>query len=159
MRIVLDASVAAKWLLPPPGEPLQQEALKLHRGYIDGEFAILIPDFFWLEIANFLWKAARRGRCTVVEARVALESITQYGFRTVPSMSLLAKAFDIAALHNCAVYDCVYVTLSQESDAPLITADEKLANALGAHYKVRLLSAISSWQWQTHERGRRSLRH
>ena len=32
-RYILDASVAAKWLLPPGGEPLASEARQLLRGF------------------------------------------------------------------------------------------------------------------------------
>ena len=141
-RIVLDASVAAKWLLPPPNEPLRDEALQLARDYKDGLYEVFVPDVFWAEIANFLWKAARLDRCTQVEARSALEVISDYAFQSVSSVSLLRGAFDIATSYDRAVYDCLYVALAQQIGAELITADEKLANAVAAHYRVRLLSAI-----------------
>jgi predicted nucleic acid-binding protein len=141
-RIVLDASVAAKWLLPPPHEPLRDEALQIARGYNEGQYEIFIPDVFWAEIANFLWKAARSSRCTPAEARTTLEIIFDYSFQSTSSISLLPGAFDIATLYDRAVYDCLYVALAQKIGGELITADEKLANALAAHYPVKLLGAI-----------------
>lgn len=141
-RIVLDASVAAKWLLPPPHEPLRDEALQIARGYNERQYEIFIPDVFWAEIANFLWKAARSSRCTPAEARTALEIIFDYSFQSTSSISLLPGAFDIATLYDRPVYDCLYVALAQKIGGELITADEKLANALAAHYPVKLLGAI-----------------
>jgi predicted nucleic acid-binding protein len=141
-RIVLDASVAAKWLLPPPHEPLRDEALQIARGYNEGQYEIFIPDVFWAEIANFLWKAARSSRCTPAEARTALEIIFDYSFQSTSSISLLPGAFDIATLYDRPVYDCLYVALAQKIGGELITADEKLANALETHYPVKLLGAI-----------------
>jgi predicted nucleic acid-binding protein len=141
-RIVLDASVAAKWLVPLPTEPYREEAVKLLRAYNDGKFDIVVPDLFWVEIANFLWKAARSGRCTPVEASASLAAVIEYNFQSVPTISLLRGAFDIAALHDQTIYDCLYVVLAEQTEAELITADEKLANALAAHYRVKLLRAI-----------------
>ena len=139
---VVDASVAAKWLLPPPNEPLRDEAVQLARDYNDGLYEVFVPDVFWAEIANFLWKAARLNRCTRVEAQSALEVISDYNFHIVSSISLMRGAFDIATLYDRSVYDCLYVALAEQIGAELVTADEKLANALAAHYRVRLLSAI-----------------
>jgi predicted nucleic acid-binding protein len=140
--IVLDASVAAKWLLPSPHEPFQDEALALLRAYTDGKFRILVPDIFWAEVASFLWKAVRLGRCTPGDARSALQEIKRYDFPTVASLPLLDSAFDIASLCDRSIYDSLYVALASGANAEFITADEKLANALAARYPVKLLSAL-----------------
>ena len=61
--LVLDASVAAKWFLPRSGEPLAEEALALLRRYADGEIELTVPDLFWAEFGNILWKASERAGC------------------------------------------------------------------------------------------------
>src|SRR6267154_6888001 len=33
---------------------------------------LIVPDFFWVELTNVLWKAVRRGRCTRETAVAAL---------------------------------------------------------------------------------------
>ena len=141
-RIIVDASIAAKWLLPPPAEPLHEEASGLLRAYHQGEYELFVPDLFWAEIASFLWKAVRRGRCTFDEALGALEVLKEYDFPTSPCAELLCVAFHIAHAHKRSVYDCLYVALAEEKGAELITADEELAKALPGRYRVRLLSAI-----------------
>jgi predicted nucleic acid-binding protein len=59
---VLDASVAAKWFLPLAQEPLVAEAQRMLRGFSSGTLRLLVPDPFWPEMDNILWKAVRLGR-------------------------------------------------------------------------------------------------
>jgi len=51
-QFVIDASVAAKWFLPPSGEPLTNEAVRLLAGYAEGRFRFAVPDLFWVECGN-----------------------------------------------------------------------------------------------------------
>jgi len=43
---VVDASVAAKWFLPPSGEPLADEALQLLASYAQGRGRFAVADLF-----------------------------------------------------------------------------------------------------------------
>ena len=61
---------------------------------------------------------------------------------TVPSLSVLDVAFAIATAFDRTVDDALYVALAVHSKAQLITADERLANALAAHLPVKWLGAI-----------------
>jgi len=54
--------VAAGWFLPPAQEPLAAEALRMLRGFSSGTLRLLVPDLFWAEMGNILWKAVRLGR-------------------------------------------------------------------------------------------------
>lgn len=139
---VMDASVAAKWLLPPAGETLVAEARQLLREYGDGRLRILVPDLFWIETGNLLWKSVRRGLMSLRSAEEALREIEQRSFPTLPSQPLLDDAFAIATAFDRTVYDAVYVALALVSRAPLITADERLANALAARAPVRWLGSL-----------------
>jgi predicted nucleic acid-binding protein len=60
----------------------------------------------------------------------------------VPSLTLIEKAFEIATACGRTVYDSLYVALAVHSKAPLVTADEKLANALAARFPVKWLGAF-----------------
>ena len=141
--IVLDASVAAKWLLPSAAEPLADEAFELLRRYVRAEIRFLVPDIFWPETANLLWKAARLGRCTKKAARQALDSLVERKLPTAPSLPLLASAFAIAAEFDRTVYDSLYVALAIHSRAEFVTADENLANAVAARLPVKWLGALA----------------
>ena len=140
--IVVDASVAAKWCLPAKGETLTDQAAHLLGRYAKGEIRLVVPDLFWAELANLLWKAIRQGRCMKAAAEMALTSLADRNLPTVSSLTLLDLAFGIATAFDRTVYDSLYAALAVHSKAQLITADERLANALAAHLPVKWLGAL-----------------
>ena len=71
MPLVVDASIAVKWVLPEPDSE-RARALIL-RGDLTA------PDLLRLEVANALWKQARRGAITPERAR----SRSMEGLRTL----------------------------------------------------------------------------
>lgn len=139
---MVDASVAAKWFLPAQGERLVGEALALLSQYVADEIRFVVPDLFWAELGNLLWKAARRGRCSTASAEAAISTARNYKFLTMPAEPLIERAFAIATAFDCTVYDSIYAELAVESKAYLITADEKLASALAPHLPIRWLGSI-----------------
>jgi predicted nucleic acid-binding protein len=102
----------------------------------------MVPDLFWLEIGNFLWKAAKRGEITSVLARRGLEAMLNRDFPTVPSRAVLPEALKIAVDFGRTVYDSTYVALAVATRTELITADERLVNALGTRFPVRWLGVF-----------------
>ena len=139
---VIDASVAAKWFLPPSGEPLAEEALRLLAGYTEGRFRFAVPDLFWAECANILWKAVRQGRWTRSAAEEAILALKDRSLPTTSSRDLLEDAFSIAATFDRTVYDSLYVALAVRFKADLVTADMRLANALAVHLPVKWLGSV-----------------
>ncbi len=139
---VLDASVAAKWFLPPSGETLSREARDLLREFGDGRLRFVVPDLFWPEFGNVQWKAVRSGRISRQSAEESIQAMEGTGIATAPSRPLLRDAFAIAATFQRSVYDGVYLALAVASGAPLVTADERLVNALGSRLSVRWLGAL-----------------
>ena len=123
--LVVDASVAAKWLVWA-GEPWEAEALDLMDQRNRGQLEFVVPDLFWSEIGNILWKAAHRGRCTEAIAKDSLRELRNYRIETAPSEPLLEAAFAIAHRYSRTFYDSLYVALAASRGATLITADEKL---------------------------------
>jgi predicted nucleic acid-binding protein len=140
--IVVDANVAAKWFLPAKGEGLADEAFSLLDRYAKDEMQFIVPDLFWAEFASVIWKAVRVGRFPKVSAGAALASLTQHHFPTVASLKLIDSAFQIATVFERTVHDCLYVALAVHSNAQLVTADERLANALAANFPVKWLGAV-----------------
>ena len=140
---VLDASVAAKWFLPPGKELLVDEAVRVLRAFQSGDCRLMAPDLFWAEMGNILWKAVRMGRMPAASCDAAVQSLGQVGIATFPCLPLLKDAMAIAMAFDRTVCDAVYVALALVSDAPLVTADERLANALAVRFPVRWLGALS----------------
>ena len=139
--LVIDASVAAKWLFQD--ETLVTEAVALLDRYDQGKVQLLVPDLFWAESGNILWKAARRGRCTREKAEASMLRLKDLHFATVTSQGLIEQAIRIAGDFDRTVYDSIYVALALEARAELVTADEKLANAVAAYLPVKWLGAWS----------------
>lgn len=138
---VLDANVAVKWAFPAR-EPLADESLRLLDRYIDAQIDFVVPDIFWAEIYSVLWKGARRGRWSRDDAESAAADMIARDFATVPSQALLAEALKIAFAYERSVYDSLYVALAVQLKSELITADERLANALAARFPVKWLGAF-----------------
>jgi predicted nucleic acid-binding protein len=133
--------VAAKWVLPRAHELLADEAAELLNRYAEGQVQLIVPDLFWAEMGNLLWKAVRLNRCSADQAQESLSLLIDLRFPTTPTQSLLSLAFSIASTFHRSVYDSLYVALAVSSKSQLITADEKLANALAAKFPVKWLGA------------------
>jgi predicted nucleic acid-binding protein len=140
--LVLDASVAIKWAMPSAREPFTDAAMRLLKRYVGGEVDFIVPDVFWAEVGNVLWKGARQRRWSQDEAESVAADMQARDFTTVPSLILLPEALRIAFAHDRAVYDCLYAALAVQSKCDLITADERLANALAARFPVKWLGAL-----------------
>jgi len=142
ITLVLDASVAVKWAFPGAGEPLTNEALGLFQRNKNGEVDFVVPDVFWAELANVLWKGVRRGRWTRNDAEDTVADFNTRDFTTISSNALVPEALRIALAYDRNIYDCLYAALAVEARADLITADERLANALAARFPVKWLGAF-----------------
>lgn len=140
--LVLDASVGAKWFLPSSGEPLTREAAFLLQDYAHGRLRFLVPDLYWAELGNIFWKAVRQQRWSQVDCTKAMQAAQKPVFPTFASKALLDDAFAIACAFDRTVYDGLYVALALATKTQLVTADERLANALAAHLPVKWLGAF-----------------
>jgi predicted nucleic acid-binding protein len=140
--IVVDASVAVKWCLPGNNEDLLPQAEELLASYRTGAELFLVPDLFWLEVGNAIWKAAQKQKIDAETAARNLRTISDLKIPTVPSFDLVPQALQLAIKHGRTVYDAIYVALALRLKANLITADEGLANALAAHLPVKWLGAF-----------------
>lgn len=138
---VLDAGVAAKWYLAD--EPLGGQAIEVFRGFQNGDTGLMVPDLFWPEFGNVIWKAVRQQRIEIEDAKRAITSLAGEVIPTVPSQPLLSTAFAIACSHGRTVYDSIYVALALEAGREFLTADERMVRALGTRYPVRWLGSLT----------------
>jgi predicted nucleic acid-binding protein len=141
-RFVLDASVALKWAIPQANETLSSESLQLLEQYVKGKVDFLVPGIFWAEVGNVLWKGVRQRRWSQATAERIASEMQARNFSTVPSRTLMTEALRIGFAYDRAVYDCLYVALAIRSKSQMITADERLANALAAYLPVKWLGAL-----------------
>jgi predicted nucleic acid-binding protein len=121
--LVVDASVAVKWFLP---EPDAEPAVAMLRG----SHRLIAPDLLWIEVASVLWKVARRGSLSADEAQRMIADAAAFPVEIVESVSLLPDALRIATAADRTVYDSLYVALAARDSAVMVTADNRLVNAL-----------------------------
>ncbi|WP_233258251.1 type II toxin-antitoxin system VapC family toxin [[Phormidium] sp. ETS-05] len=122
-KFVVDASVAIKWVVP---EIHSAAALRLRKP----DYELIVPDFFFPEIGNILWKRVRRGESTQESAQEDLTALMELTLNMQPSLSLMPQALEIAVRIEQAVYDCVYLALAVSNDCQMVTADQRFYNAL-----------------------------
>lgn len=127
--VCIDASVAAKWLLP---EEYSEQALALYDDCQRTNTAVTTPPHLPIEVTNILRRRVVRGFITHAEGRQLLETFSQFSVRLVIPPRLYEKAFSLAETFNLpAVYDAHYVALAQILGCDLWTADERLLNTVG----------------------------
>jgi predicted nucleic acid-binding protein len=136
---VVDACVAAKWVLPAAGEGLLDQANRLMERHVKQDLHLLAPALIEAEIGNVLWKAVRCKRIGQAQAENSLRRFTELGIQTVPTFELLDRAFQIAVDCDRSFYDSLYIALALATKTELVTADERLVNALGSRFPVRWL--------------------
>lgn len=118
MRLVVDASVAIKWLVP---EADSAPALEIASAY-----DLVAPQLIYAECANIVWKKVRRGELTTQEAKEAAMFIDTFFVRTVAMKELVPVALDLSLHLDHSAYDCFYYALAILEDCRLVTADRKL---------------------------------
>lgn len=132
MSLVVDSSVAVKWVVAEDG---RQSALEL-----PDVAALLAPDFVLVESANVMWKKVRRGQMTAEQMADGLMFIRDAFQTLVPQAELVNRAAQLAVAFDHPVYDCLYLACAESRNAELLTADKALATKFSGH-KIKLLEA------------------
>ena len=139
-QVVVDSSIVIKWFVV---EPYSTEARRLLNEYQTGALEMLAPDLLAAEIGNIVWKKHRFQGLAVADAQLILDGFRSLKFNVTPTAALLDEAFRLAVANQRTVYDMMYVTLGLRENCRVVTADEKLVNALqGAFPK---LTWIAKW--------------
>jgi predicted nucleic acid-binding protein len=118
-RWTVDASVAVKWFV---SEAFSEEAI----GWLEGGPDLFVPELFFAEVPNVLWKKVRRRQVAEDDARRAHEALHDVAFHVVSNQSIGETALDLALSLGRSAYDCFYLTVARAFDAPLVTADRNL---------------------------------
>jgi len=136
-RFVVDASIAAKWCFP---EADSEIACRL----LDRDIVLYAPDLLYAEVGNVAWKRQQRKECTVEQAGEALALLGQVNIAITPVADLMAATLEIATTYNRTFYDSTYLALAVALDVPLVTADAKFANAMGAGQLTRMVLTLDN---------------
>ena len=135
MRLILDASIALKWVLEEPDSPT---ALRFRDEAAAGRYTLLAPDIFQFEVAYSLTKAERRRAIQVGEAEDMAADVFAEMPELYPATDLLFAAIRLSSALRAGLYDCLYLVLSEQKGIPVLTADSKLISA--AHSRFSLIT-------------------
>ncbi len=125
--VVVDASVAAKWLIP---EDDSQAAFRMLVRQERGELRLHVPDLVYAEIANLLRRKCLGGELSVAFAERACEYLTELNLQVHPLSGLFGPATAIACKTRSSAYDCIYLVLAEQLGGRLLTADERFRRAM-----------------------------
>jgi predicted nucleic acid-binding protein len=134
-QYVVDASIVVKWVLP--GEPYEENSVKLKEDYLSGIINLSAPSFLVQEVANSVWKAITRGRIIQADAHEALKvlqgmCIDLHELNWVE----ISEALDIASKLNLPIYDASYLLLSEKLKTQVVTADDQMYQKAKVSFKV-----------------------
>ena len=135
MTIVIDSSVALKWVLD---EPESEAAMALQAENL------IAPGLWLAEAANALWQHARIGQITGAEALDRYDELTDAPVAALPIEPHIRQALVLAVEISHPIYDCLYLALALHYATEIVTADRRFAAAVArsAHAgRVRLLGA------------------
>jgi predicted nucleic acid-binding protein len=130
--VVVDSSVAVKWVLPEHDTPL---ALSLYAEWRKLSYTQLAPDLFAYEVTNVIYRKALLGSITQVQAQDALKKLFADGPSLVaisgPDLSLRAMELS-ERFRRPASYDAHYLARAEREGCEFWTADERLVNSVKA---------------------------
>lgn len=118
MTLVVDASVAMKWIVREPGN-------EAARALFDLPDPLIAPDWLLIEAASTLWKKVKQSELLELHAERHLADLPEYFSRLYPSAPLVGDALGLSLRLRHSVYDCLYLALAEQESCGLVTADEK----------------------------------
>ena len=140
MRVVVDASVAVKWILPDPHVELDaDQAVALLTGIKGGGFTPLQPPHWLAEVAAVITRLHPEAARRAIELLYALE------LPVADELGIFVRASSIAEQMGRHVFDTLYHAVALERGATLITADDEYfrkARSLGHVLRLWTLSTV-----------------
>lgn len=131
--IVVDASVLANVVAD------DHDSGAIARRRLQAAGAASAPDLVDVETVSVLRRRWLHGDLTDERFRSAIDDLLALPVARFPTGALMARAFDLRA--NVTAYDACYIALAEALDCPLLTSDERLANAPTITCPVEILRA------------------
>lgn len=122
MTLIIDSSVALKWVVPEAGSERAQ-ALRTTDTHL------IAPTLIMAEMGNALWKKTMRKELEGGEAAAALRLALSHFAEFISLDDLRETALELAIELRHPIYDCFHLALAQRERCPLVTADRRLLSA------------------------------
>jgi predicted nucleic acid-binding protein len=124
-HLVLDASAAIEAVLRRP----RAEAI-IDR--LEQAARVTVPDLYFAEVANALWKYVAAGDITIDDGQELLATASALADDSLASNDLATEALATAAAFDHPVYDALYAVAARRSGAAVCTVDRRLGSLLKA---------------------------
>lgn len=138
MRIVVDASVALKWLI---AERDERAAANL----LEGDDELHAPRQLASELANTLRRKAALNEISPVQAYSASAAIPHlpliWGEDELDAQLAARIALDL----DCPVYDCLYLAMALRLGGVMVTADRRFAELNRATPNSRFVATLDQF--------------
>jgi predicted nucleic acid-binding protein len=129
--IVVDASALLEVLLARPA------GLGALPRLFAARESLHAPHLIDVEVAQVLRRYAAAGQLPPPRDREALEDLADFPLRRYAHAPLLPRMWELRS--NLTAYDAAYVSLAEALDAPLLTADRRLASAPGHRARIDVI--------------------
>lgn len=137
-KIVLDASVLLKIVLPDKGELQIKQALKLFQLFAQGKTAIYLPVFWRFEIGNTLIRKLSDELFIQKFDFLLLQPFEEYIFNKLEYLTI----GQFATSQQVSFYDASYHMLAIFTDSTFITADRKYFQKIQDKENIILLENL-----------------
>jgi len=124
-KVVLDSCIIAAIFLP---ETITGKAIEAA-----ADNACITVDLACTEVANAAWKRAVHAGNDPESVKTSLDDAIAFIRETcevIPAHDLITPAWDLACHYRITIYDALFVAASIRCNAPLVTADTRLADAV-----------------------------
>jgi predicted nucleic acid-binding protein len=133
--IVLDASVALKWIFW--NEEGGESARHYRDGHVSGDEIIAVPDLFFYEVANVLSTRTSLSEEAVSEAFSLLWSFDFEVFSF--GLEEFLSAITLSERKRITLYDAAYIELARKLRCEFVTFDRRLYEKVKGLKEVKLL--------------------
>ncbi len=126
--MIIDASVAFKWLIDEDGSDIAVSWL-VHE-------SLKAPAILHAEVGNALTKRVRGNELVMAGAAEQLLRLATI-LTIVDERPFMGRALEMAVALDHSYYDCIYLAVSEAEKMPLLTAD------------TRFVAKVEASQWAT----------
>lgn len=123
--VVVDASVALKWVVTEAGS---DQAAELLSDLASGAVSLVAPDHLVGEVGNGLRKRVAQGVLSADDARAAMNAIAALDLDFLGGAERWFRALPAVLDWQVTTYDALYVLLAADLDTEVVTADARLAD-------------------------------